>query len=138
MSGGSRFVITSSLIDDFLDAVRATGTSYMMSSIACSRMARRPRAPALRVERLAARRRASAPFVNLSFTPSISNSFWNCFTSAFFGLVRMSISASSLSSWSVAMHRQAADELGDEAELEQVLGLHLLEQLAELVVLLAT
>ena len=34
-------------------------------------------------------------------------------------------------------HRQAADELRDQAELEQVLRLHLLEQLAELVVLLA-
>ena len=40
--------------------------------------------------------------MNLSFTPSISKSFWYCFTSAFFGFVRMSTSASSLSSWSVA------------------------------------
>ena len=31
--------------------------------------------------------------------------------------------------------RQAADELGDEAELEQVLGQHLAEQLAEVLVL---
>ena len=58
---------------------------------------------ALARERLLARRRASAPFVNLSFTPSISNSFWNCLTRLFFGFVRMSISASSFSSCKVAM-----------------------------------
>ena len=44
----------------------------------------------------------SAPSVNLSFTPSISNSFWYCLTSAFLGSVRMRTSASSSSSSSVA------------------------------------
>ena len=91
------------LVDhDFLDRRSGDGTSYMMSSIACSRMARRPRAPRCGSSASFATAE-SAVFVNFSFTPSISKSFWNCFTSAFFGFVRMSMSASSFSSWSVAM-----------------------------------
>jgi hypothetical protein len=71
---------------------RRLGTSYMMSSIAFSRMARRPRAPALFF--MAARAMAtSAPSVNLRVTPSISSSFLYCFTSALRGRVRMSTSA---------------------------------------------
>ena len=40
------------------------------------------------------------------------------------------MSASSFSSWSVAMHRQATDELGDHPELQQVLRLDLAEEVA--------
>ena len=75
--------------------------------------------------------------MNFSFTPSISKSFWYCFTSAFFGFVRMSIERVLVQLVERREDRQAADELRDEPELEQVLGLHLLEELAELVVLLA-
>ena len=77
------------LVDDHLVHATAPGVSYMMSSIALSRMARRPRAPLLLRERLVRDLRAARPCVNLSFTPSISNSFWYCFTSAFFGCVRI-------------------------------------------------
>ena len=101
----------------------------MMSSIALSRMARRPRAPLLlrRAPRCATL--SSAPLVNLSFTPSISNSFWYCFTSAFFGCVRMCDQRVLVELVERRDHRQAADELGDHAELQQVLRLDLLEQL---------
>ena len=51
--------------------------------------------------------------------------FWYCLTSAFFGSVRMLISVSTSSGSSVAHERQAADELGDHAELDQVFRLHL-------------
>ncbi len=109
----------------------------MMSSIACSRMARRPRAPLLRASASFATA-ASAPLVNLSFTPSISKSFWYCFTSAFFGLVRMSTSASSFSSWSVATTGRRPMNSGMRPNLSRSSGCTLLEQLAELEVLLAT
>src|SRR5256885_6224218 len=77
------------------------GTSYWMSSIAFSMMARRPRAPALRRIASWAMDR-SASLVNVSFTRSISNSFWYCFTSAFFGCVRMVTRSSSVRSSRVA------------------------------------
>ena len=97
--GGSRFSMTSSEMT-ISRTFRRLGTSYMMSSIAFSRMARRPRAPALLC--VAARAMArSAPSVNLRFTPSISRSFLYCFTSAFRGFVRMSMSDGSSSSSSV-------------------------------------
>ena len=65
-------------------------------------MARRPRAPDLR--RIASRAVArSASRVKESFTFSSSKSFWYCFTSAFFGWVRMVTRSSSLRSVSVAM-----------------------------------
>ena len=73
----------------------------MMSSIASSMMARRPRAPELR--RMASRAMArSDSLVKLSFTFSISNIFWYCFTSAFFGWVRMVTRSSSRRSLRVA------------------------------------
>ncbi len=78
------------------------GMSYITSSIVSSRMARRPRAPDLR--RSASRAIAtSAPSVNLRCTPSISNSFWYCRVSAFFGSFRMRTRSCSSSSSSVAM-----------------------------------
>ena len=58
------------------------------------------------------------------------NIFWYCLISAFFGSIRIWISAASSSSSSVADDRQAADELGDQAELDQVLGLGLAQQRA--------
>ncbi len=53
---------------------------------------RKPRAPVLRLmARLAMAESASG--VNVSLTPSISNRRWYCLTRAFFGSVRMMISA---------------------------------------------
>ena len=73
----------------------------MMSSIASSMMARRPRAPELR--RIASRAMArSASLVKVSFTFSISKSFWYCFTSAFFGCGEDGDRSSSFRSLSVA------------------------------------
>ena len=100
-SGGSRRRITPSVILHSLTPSRY-GTSYMMSSMACSRIERRPRAPDLR--RMASRAVArSASFVKESFTFSSSKSFWYCFTSALLGWVRMVTRSSSVSSESVAM-----------------------------------
>ena len=69
-------MITSSAISTSL-MFGCDGMSYMMSSITFSRIARRPRAPDLRLS--ASRAIAvSAPSVNLSCTLSISKSFWYC------------------------------------------------------------
>ncbi len=74
----------------------------MTSSIDCSRIARSPRAPVLRLmASLAIAVRAVGS--NSSETPSYSKSLLYCLVSAFFGRVRMSISAASSSSSSVAM-----------------------------------
>ena len=62
---------------------------------------RRPRAPVLRAIALVATE-CSASSVKVSFTPSMSNSRRYCLTSAFFGFVRISISAPSSRSSSVA------------------------------------
>ena len=51
--------------------------------------------------------------------------FWYCLTSAFFGSVRMLISVSHVQRLERRAQRQAADELGDHAELDQVFRLHL-------------
>jgi hypothetical protein len=74
--------------------------------------------------------------VKLSFTRSISKSFWYCLTSAFFGWVRMVTRSSSVRSSRVASHREPADELRDHPELDQVLGLDEREQLAHAAVVL--
>ena len=74
--------------------------------------------------------------MNLSFTPSISKSFWYCLHQAVLRL-REDVDERLLVELVQRRHdRQAADELGDEAELEQVLRLDLAEQIAELVLLL--
>ena len=65
-----------------------------------------------------------------SFTPSISNSRPYCLTSAFFGLVRISTSAALVEVLQRRHHRQAADELGDQAEPQQILGLDLAQDRA--------
>ncbi len=62
---------------------------------------------------------------------SNSKKRWNCLVSAFCGSVRIVIRSSRLSWWIADDHRQAADELGDQAVLHEVLGQHLLEHLAE-------
>ena len=61
---------------------------------------------------------------------------WYCRTSEFFGSRRISISALLVELVERGHHRQAADELGDQAELDQVLGMHLLQELAGLLLFL--
>src|SRR6202790_1528488 len=77
------------------------GRSNMVSSRMLSRIERRPRAPVLRSIAL----RATAPSAssaNVSSIFSISNRRWYCFTSAFFGSVRIFFSEASSRSSSVA------------------------------------
>ncbi len=100
MSGLSAFETVSSLTTTSL-TLGSEGTSNIVSISVRSTIARRPRAPLCRDS--ASREMAeSAGFVNFSLTPSMSKRRWNCRTRLFFGFVRMSISASSVSSSSVA------------------------------------
>ena len=62
----------------------------MTSSRASSMMVRRPRAPILRSIAISDAL-VIASSVNINSTPSTSNSFWNCFTSAFLGSTRMRV-----------------------------------------------
>ena len=96
------------------------GTSYMTLSRTSSRIARSPRAP---VPRSSARSAIAsmASGVNSRSTPSRSNSFLNCLISAFRGSIRIRISASRSSGADRRDHRQPADELRDQTELDQVL-----------------
>ena len=69
------------------------------------------------------RDRAQRASSKVSFTSSSSNSLVYCFVSAFFGSLRMRTSDSSSSASSGTRHRQAADELGNQPEAEQVVRL---------------
>ena len=90
---------------------------------------RRPRAPILRwMAPSAIASRASS--VKRSLTFSYSNSFWYWRVMAFLGSVRIWTSAALSRSCSVPDHGQAADELGDQAVLDQVLRLQPLERRA--------
>ena len=81
--------------------VSKPGSSNIVSNKISSRIERRPRAPVLRsIARFAIALRASS--VNLSSVSSSSNRRWYCFTSAFFGCVRIVTNASSSRSSSVA------------------------------------
>jgi len=60
---------------------------------------------------------------------SISNKRWYCFTSAFFGSVRIFLSEASSRSSSVAT-RKTSDEFRDQAVLQQVLRLDVAEDFA--------
>ena len=66
--------------------------------------------------------------MNFRRTFSNSNSRWYCLTIAFFGRVRISISAIFVQIVQHAHHRQAADEFGNQAELDQVFRLDLGQQ----------
>ena len=105
------------------------GRSYMTLSSTSSRIARRPRAPVPRSSAWSATA-SSASSVNSSSTSSNSKNLRYCLTSAFFGSTRMRIERLLVEVGDRADDRQAADELGDEPELEQVLGQHLGEHLA--------
>ena len=108
--------------DDVLAASGWSGSSYMMSSMTSSTTLRRPRAPVSFFLRLAGdlpERRLGELQLRRS---SISKSFWYCLTSAFFGSVRICIELVFVQRRERAEHRQAADELGDHAELDDVVG----------------
>ena len=90
-------------------------------------IARRPRAPVPRSMALSAMA-AMASSVNSSSTPSSSKSFWYCLTSALRGSVRIWTSASVVELADARDQREPADELGDQAELGEVLGAHLRHQ----------
>src|SRR5712692_9495470 len=77
------------------------GRSNMMSSSTCSMIERNPRAPVFRAKALLAIA-CSACCLTSRSTPSMPNSFWYCLMRAFFGSVRIWISACSSSSSSVA------------------------------------
>src|SRR6266404_5244337 len=77
------------------------GRSNMVSRRMLSRIERRPRAPVLRSIALRAMA-PSASSARLRSTLSISNSRWYCFISAFFGSIRMRLSADSSRSSRVA------------------------------------
>ena len=132
MSGGSRFVIDVLVDDDLLDAAARRDVVHDVEHRVLEDGAQAAGA-AVALERLARDGAAARPCVNLSFTPSISKSFWYCFTSAFFGFVRMSMSASSLSSCSVARTGKRPMNSGMRPNLSRSSGCTWLEQLAELV-----
>src|SRR5438128_2126081 len=77
------------------------GRSNMMSSSTCSMIERKPRAPVFRARALLAIACSACCLISRS-TPSMPNSFWYCLMRAFFGSVRIWISACSSSSSSVA------------------------------------
>jgi hypothetical protein len=87
---------------------------------------RNPRAPVLRcIAFFATALKASSR--NSSSAPSMSNRRRYCFVSAFFGSVRIEMSARSSSSSSVATTWQTADEFGNEAVLDEIFRLDFLE-----------
>jgi hypothetical protein len=115
--------------------VLADGTSYITESSTSSMMARSPRAPVPR--RIAwSATASSASSVNSSSTPSRSKSRSYCLTSALRGSVRMRTSAILVEVAHAGDDRKPADELGDHAELEQVLGQHVAEDVGGLAVAL--
>ena len=126
VSRGTSVGLTCSRTTSRVTTTRATssrdGTSYITWSRTSSMMARRPRAPVpRRIAWSAIASRASS--VNSSSTPSSSKSRWYCLTSA---LLRLGEDRGRAPRWSSVAHagddREPADELGDQAELQQVLG----------------
>ena len=92
---------------------------------------RRPRAPVRRSRaRLAMAWRACSR--NSSSTPSIARSFWYCLTSAFFGSVRIFTERAGIELVEHRHHRAGAHEFGDEAVLDEVLGLDVVQERVQL------
>ena len=90
-------------------------------------MERRPRAPSLRVMAWSAMA-SRAPSSKISSTSSMSKSLANCLVTAFLGWVRMRHQGLPVQGLEGGHHGQAAHQLGDEAELDDVLGLHELQE----------
>jgi hypothetical protein len=70
-------------------------------------------------------------------TPSMASSLAYCLTSAFLGSVRICTSASSREFGQGGHHRHTAHQFGNQAELDQVLRLHVLEDLGQAALRLA-
>src|SRR5207344_298043 len=100
-TGRSRFRMTSRVITHSLRPWM-DGSSYMISSMTSSRMARSPRAPVPRLSASLAMA-ATASSVNLRRTFSRSKYFWYCLMMAFLGSRRMRTRAWSSRSCRVAM-----------------------------------
>ena len=92
-------------------------------------IARSPRAPVPRTSAWSATA-SMASSVNSSSTPSSSKSFWYCLTSALRRLGQDLDQRVPVELADRGDDRQPADELGDQPELQQVLGQHLGEQVA--------
>ena len=105
------------------------GRSYITSSSTSSRMARRPRAPVPRSSACSATA-SSASGVNSSSTLSSAKTRSYCRVSAFLGSIEDLHQRVLEERRHRAHHGQAADELGDEPELDQVLGQHVAQDLA--------
>ena len=132
--GARPFSIVSRVTTHFVTS-RREGSSNWTSSSVSSRIERRPRAPVSRSSALS----AIAPSESSAKTSSMSSNSkkrWNCRVSALrrLGQDRDQVVAGELVDR--GDHRQAADELGDQAVLHEVLGQHLLEQLADVLALL--
>ena len=110
----------------FVTSVRS-GMSYMTSSSASSTIVRRARAPVLR-SRASFAVASSASGVKTSSTLSRLRNLVNCRVTAFFGSVRTLHQVLLVERGQADDHRQAADELGDQPVLEQVLRHQLVEQ----------
>ena len=103
-----------------------SGMSYITSSSDSSTIERSARAPVLRSSATSAAAR-SAPGVKTSSTLSSDRNFWNWRVTAFFGSVEDADQVLRGQRRQRDDDRQPADELGDQPELEQVLGHQLLE-----------
>ena len=101
-----------------------------MSSSTCSRIVRRPRAPVLRLSALRAIA-AQRVLAELELDAFHVEQLAELLVIAFFGSVRILTSAVLVELLERRDDRQAADELGDQSELDQILGLDVGEQLAD-------
>ncbi len=112
------------------------GTSYMMSSIASSKMARRPARAALADERLASDG-LQRTLGELELDAVHLEHLLKLLHQAVLGLGKDVDQRVFGQLVERGDHRQAADELRNQAELQQVFGLYVSEQLAQLELLLA-
>ena len=135
MIGWIRLATTSSLMRHCLMS-RCEGIVYMRSSISSSRMMRRPRAPDVALERLAGDR-VERLVGELELDPLELEDRLVLPDQAVLGLVEDAHQRRLVELLERRDHRQAADELGDQAVLDQVLGQHVLEQAGGLLLLLA-
>ena len=128
-SRGKSFTVprTTSGVTTNLRPGSSSGKAYITSNSRSSTTLRKPRAPVffdLAIRAIS----VSDSGVNSSSADSISKNFLYCFTSEFFGSVRMWVRSSSSSGCSGLITGKPADEFGDHAELENVVDGHLIEQ----------
>ena len=133
-SVGLRFFSTVSLVTTHLVTSPRDGSSNCTSSRISSRIERSPRAP---VSRSSARSaiEPSASSAKCSSMPSKLKKRWNCLTSALRGSLQDADQVVARELVDRRDHGQAADELRDQPVVHEVLGQHLLEHLAGVLVL---